>query len=109
MARSLGLSKLLVFGPSDVPILATFTAEALLKRLFRQFPNRVLGSSRQASGSGIMLPRWKGMTRLCRSGSGRRSRSMRFLVNIDGSDIGTGMPPELLAQVVDQMVVPSLE
>jgi muconolactone delta-isomerase len=34
---------------------------------------------------------------------------MRFLVNIDGSDIGTGMPPELLGQVVDQMVVPSLE
>ena len=34
---------------------------------------------------------------------------MRFLVTIDGSDIGAGMPPERLAQVVDQMVVPSLE
>ena len=34
---------------------------------------------------------------------------MRFLVTIDGSDIGAGMPPERLVQVVDQMVVPSLE
>jgi muconolactone delta-isomerase len=34
---------------------------------------------------------------------------MRFLVTIDGSDIGAGMPPERLAQVVNQMVVPSLE
>jgi muconolactone delta-isomerase len=34
---------------------------------------------------------------------------MRFLVTIDGSDIGVGMPPERLGQVVDQMVVPSLE
>jgi len=34
---------------------------------------------------------------------------MRFLVTIDGSDIGVGMPPERLVQVVDQMVVPSLE
>ena len=34
---------------------------------------------------------------------------MRFLVTIDGSDLGVGMPPERLAQVVDQMVVPSLE
>jgi muconolactone delta-isomerase len=34
---------------------------------------------------------------------------MRFLVTIDGSDIGVGMPPERLAQLVDQMVVPSLE
>lgn len=34
---------------------------------------------------------------------------MRFLVTIDGSDIGAGMPPERLAQVMDQMVVPSLE
>ena len=34
---------------------------------------------------------------------------MRFLVTIDGSDIGVGMPPERLAQVVEQMVVPSLE
>ena len=34
---------------------------------------------------------------------------MRFLVTIDGSDIGAGMPPERLAQVVDQMVLPSLE
>ena len=34
---------------------------------------------------------------------------MRFLVTIDGSELGRGMPPEQLAQVVDQMVVPSLE
>jgi muconolactone delta-isomerase len=34
---------------------------------------------------------------------------MRFLVTIDGSDIGVGMPPERLVQVVDQMVVPSTE
>jgi hypothetical protein len=34
---------------------------------------------------------------------------MRFLVTIDGSDIGVGMPPERLVQVVDQMIVPSLE
>ena len=34
---------------------------------------------------------------------------MRFLVTLDGSDLGAGMPPERLAQVVDQMVVPSLE
>ena len=34
---------------------------------------------------------------------------MRFLVTIDGSDIGVGMPPERLAQVVEQMVVPSME
>jgi muconolactone delta-isomerase len=34
---------------------------------------------------------------------------MRFLVTIDGSDIGAGMPPERLVQVVNQMVVPSLE
>jgi hypothetical protein len=34
---------------------------------------------------------------------------MRFLVTIDGSDVGVGMPPERLDQVVDQMVVPSLE
>ena len=34
---------------------------------------------------------------------------MRFLVTIDGSDLGAGMPSERLAQVVDQMVVPSLE
>jgi len=34
---------------------------------------------------------------------------MRFLVTIDGSDIGAGMPPERLAQVVEQMVVPSIE
>jgi muconolactone D-isomerase len=34
---------------------------------------------------------------------------MRFLVTIDGSDIGVGMPPERLAQVVEQMIVPSLE
>jgi muconolactone delta-isomerase len=41
---------------------------------------------------------------------GRRSRrSMRFLVTLDGSDIGVGMPPERLGHVVEQMVVPSLE
>ena len=34
---------------------------------------------------------------------------MRFLVTLDGSDIGVGMPPERLAQVVEQMVTPSLE
>ena len=34
---------------------------------------------------------------------------MRFLVTVDGSDIGVGMPPERLAQVVEQMVVPSME
>jgi len=34
---------------------------------------------------------------------------MLFLVTIDGSDIGVGMPPERLAKVVEQMVTPSLE
>ena len=34
---------------------------------------------------------------------------MRFLVTIDGSDIGVGMPPERLGQVIEQMVIPSLE
>jgi muconolactone delta-isomerase len=34
---------------------------------------------------------------------------MRFLVTIDGSELGVGMPPERLAQVVEQMVTPSLE
>jgi muconolactone delta-isomerase len=34
---------------------------------------------------------------------------MRFLVTMDGSDIGAGMPPERLPQVVGQMVIPSLE
>ena len=34
---------------------------------------------------------------------------MRFLVTLDGSDIGVGMPPERLAQVVEQMVTPGLE
>ncbi len=34
---------------------------------------------------------------------------MRFLVTIDGSDVGVGMPPERLGQLVEQMVVPSLE
>ena len=34
---------------------------------------------------------------------------MRFLVTIDGSDIGVGMPPERLAHVVEHMVTPSLE
>ena len=34
---------------------------------------------------------------------------MRFLVTIDGSDIGAGMPPDRLVQQIDQMVIPSLE
>ncbi len=34
---------------------------------------------------------------------------MRFLVTIDGSDIGVGMPPERLGQVIEQMVIPSIE
>ena len=34
---------------------------------------------------------------------------MRFLVTIDGSELGVGMPPERLAKVVEQMVTPSLE
>ncbi len=34
---------------------------------------------------------------------------MRFLVTIDGSNVGVGMPPERLAQVMDQMVVPGVE
>jgi muconolactone delta-isomerase len=39
----------------------------------------------------------------------RRSSSMRFLVTIDGSDMSLGRPPEQLAKVVEQMVVPSIE
>ena len=34
---------------------------------------------------------------------------MRFLVTIDGSDVGVGMPPERLAQVMEQMVIPGIE
>ncbi len=34
---------------------------------------------------------------------------MRFLVTIDGSDAGVGMPPERLIQVQDQMVIPGVE
>ena len=34
---------------------------------------------------------------------------MRFLVTIEGSDSLVGMPPERLAQVVDQMVIPGVE
>ena len=34
---------------------------------------------------------------------------MRFLVTLDGSDIGVGMPPERLAHVVEHMVTPGLE
>ena len=34
---------------------------------------------------------------------------MRFQVTIDGSDMAVGRPPEQLAKVVEQMVVPSLE
>jgi muconolactone delta-isomerase len=47
-------------------------------------------------------------TRLQETG-GRRSRSMRFLVTIDGSDVGVGIPPERLIQVQDQMVIPGVE
>jgi hypothetical protein len=36
-------------------------------------------------------------------------RNMRFLVTIDGSDMSVGRPPEQLAKVVEQMVVPSIE
>jgi hypothetical protein len=34
---------------------------------------------------------------------------MRFLVTIEASDVEVGMPPERLAQVVNQVIVPSLE
>ena len=34
---------------------------------------------------------------------------MRFLVTIDGSDVGVGMPPERLAQLQDQMIIPGVE
>ena len=34
---------------------------------------------------------------------------MRFLVTIDGSDVGVGMPPERLAQVQDRMIIPGVE
>ena len=34
---------------------------------------------------------------------------MRFLFTIDGSDVGVGMPPERIAQVRQQMVVPGVE
>lgn len=34
---------------------------------------------------------------------------MRFLVNIDGSSVGVGMPPERVAQIREQMVVPGVE
>jgi muconolactone delta-isomerase len=34
---------------------------------------------------------------------------MRFLVTIDGSDVGAGMPPERLAEVLDRMVIPGIE
>ncbi len=33
---------------------------------------------------------------------------MRFLVTLDGSDLG-GMPPERLSQVLDQMIIPGIE
>ena len=39
----------------------------------------------------------------------RRSRNVRFLVTIDGSDMVVGRPPEQLAKVVEQMVVPGIE
>ena len=34
---------------------------------------------------------------------------MRFVVTIDGSNVGVGMPPERIAQVREQMVVPGVE
>ena len=34
---------------------------------------------------------------------------MRFLVTIDGSDVGAGMPPERLAEALDRMVIPGIE
>ena len=34
---------------------------------------------------------------------------MRFLVHIDGSNVGVGMPPERIAQIREQMVVPGVE
>jgi len=34
---------------------------------------------------------------------------MRFLVTIDGADMSVGRPPEQLAKVVEQMVVPGIE
>ena len=33
---------------------------------------------------------------------------MRFLVTLDGSDLG-GMPPDRLGQVLDHMVIPGIE
>jgi muconolactone delta-isomerase len=51
---------------------------------------------------------------LCHYAAGKsegkeRSRSMRFLVTIDGSELGVGMPPDRLAQVIEQMVIPGIE
>jgi muconolactone delta-isomerase len=45
---------------------------------------------------------------------GKRKRKeeqeyMRFLITLDGSDMAVGRPPEQLGQVVEQMVVPSME
>ena len=34
---------------------------------------------------------------------------MQSLVTIDGSDVGAEMPPERIAQVREQMVVPGVE
>jgi hypothetical protein len=34
---------------------------------------------------------------------------MPFLVTIDGSGVGVGMPPDRLAKVMDQMVIPGVE
>ena len=34
---------------------------------------------------------------------------MRFLVTIDGSNVGVGMPPERIAQVREEKIVPSVE
>src|SRR5919112_1741662 len=39
----------------------------------------------------------------------RKEERMRFLITIDGTNIGAGMPPDQLAPMVNRMVVPSLE
>jgi hypothetical protein len=54
-----------------------------------------------------MLLGVKGCPALAEAG-GRRRRSMRFLVTLDGSGVA-GMPPEQFVQVLDQMVIPGVE
>ena len=34
---------------------------------------------------------------------------MRFLVTLDGSDVGVGTPPDQLMRQMDQMVIPGVE